>query len=425
MPKLGNTVEQCLLGHWAKRAGDSVSSGELLAEIETDKATFELVAPVDGTVLATFFDEGELVPVFANVCVLGKPGEDAEAFRPRKETAAVPVVHEEAKPGARQQGARPVAAAEIPRDGEIHVSPRARRFAAERGIDPQLALGSGPGGRILEQDVKALYFSSPRISPLARKQMESGRELRGEGSGMRGAVLSRDLSEPGARMSGIRDKIARRMRESLASTAQYTLTSSAGATGLLALRKKIKAAHEAGRLPDININELVVFACVKALAEMPQVNAELIDGKIYQRSRVHIGFACDTAKGLLVPVVRDCQDLSLPALAQQIKSLTQQAVDGTIAPDDLSGATFTISNLGSLGIESFTPILNAPQVAILGVNAIQLKPARKGGSVEYVDYIGFSITCDHQVIDGAPGARFLRMLAGVIEKIESVVDLEF
>ncbi len=424
MPKLGNTVEQCLLGHWTKRAGDGVSSGELLAEIETDKATFELVAPVDGTVLATFFSEGELVPVFANVCVIGKPGEDAEAFRPRKAEGpggtGLPACPAEV-PVERPTGQE---ACPTQRDGEIHVSPRARRFAAERGIDPRLASGSGPGGRVLEQDVKALYFSSPRISPLARKQVESGRELRGEGSGINGAVLSRDLSEPGARMSGIRDKIARRMKESLTSTAQYTLTGSADATGLLALRRKIKAAKDGG-LPDININELVVFACVKALAEMPQLNAELIDGRIYQHSRVHIGFACDTAKGLLVPVVRDCQDLTLPALAQRIKTLTQQAVDGTISPDDLSGATFTISNLGSLGIESFTPILNAPQVAILGVNAIQLKPVRNGKRVKYLDYIGFSITCDHQVIDGAPGARFLRVLAGVIEKIESVVDLEF
>jgi pyruvate dehydrogenase E2 component (dihydrolipoamide acetyltransferase) len=425
MPKLGNTVEQCLLGRWVKRAGDTVTAGELLAEIETDKATFELVAPADGTVLATFFNEGELVPVFVNVCVIGKPGESVDEFRPGKEAAAAATATPaEEKPAAPQKAAARPAPVGIPREGEAHVSPRARRFAAERGIDPSLATGSGPGGRILEQDVRALYFASPRISPLARKQMESGRELGGEGSGINGAVLSRDLSEPGARMSGIRERIARRMRESLASTAQYTLTSSADATGLLALRKKIKAAYEAGRLPDININELVVFAAVKALAEMPQLNSELIEGRIYQRSQMHIGFACDTAKGLLVPVVRDCQDLTLPALAQRIKTLTQQAIEGAIAPDDLSGATFTISNLGSLGIESFTPILNPPQVAILGVNAIQLKPVRKGGRVRHVDHIGFSITCDHQVIDGAPGARFLRVLAGIIERIESVVDLE-
>ncbi|MGE5570936.1 MAG: dihydrolipoamide acetyltransferase family protein [Rhodospirillales bacterium] len=429
MPKLGNTVEQCLLGRWVKRAGDTVDAGELIAEIETDKATFELVAPVGGTVLETFFGEGELVPVYTNVCVIGKPGESTEEFRPRKDAAAaVPVEREEVstKTAAIQPQAARAETATIaaPRDGEVHVSPRARRFAAERGIDPRLAAGSGPGGRILEQDVKALYFSSPRISPLARVQIESGRELRGEGSGPNAAVLSRDLSEPGARMSGIREKIARRMRESLASTAQYTLSSSAEATGLLALRKKIKAAHQAGRLPDININELVVFACVKALREMPQLNAELIDGKIYQHSRVHIGFACDTPRGLLVPVVRDCQDLALPALAEKIKLLAQQALDGTIAPDDLSGATFTVSNLGSLGIESFTPILNSPQVAVLGVNAIQLKPVRRGARVRYVEYIGLSLTCDHQVIDGAPGARFLRVLAGVIENIESAAELE-
>jgi pyruvate dehydrogenase E2 component (dihydrolipoamide acetyltransferase) len=206
------------------------------------------------------------------------------------------------------------------------------------------------------------------------------------------------------------------MRDSLATTAQYTMHSSADATGLLNLRARIKASPGLG---DININDLVVFCAIQALREFPALNAEFIDGKIHQHPEIHIGFACDTPKGLMVPVVRDAHLLTVGELALKMKELTAQAVQGTIAADRLSGATFTISNLGNLGIESFTPLLNPPQVAILGVNAIQLKPVRREGRVEFIDSIGLSLTCDHQVIDGAPGARFLRVLKEKIENVES------
>jgi pyruvate dehydrogenase E2 component (dihydrolipoamide acetyltransferase) len=213
----------------------------------------------------------------------------------------------------------------------------------------------------------------------------------------------------------IREKIARRMRESLASTAQYTLNTSADAGGLLALRARIRASVS---LPDININDLVTFCTVEALLEVPSLNAEFIDGRIHEYLEVHIGFACDTPRGLMVPVVRDAHALAIDELAVRMKELAAHAVAGTIAPDDLSGATFTISNLGGLGIEWFTPLLNPPQVAILGVGAIQLKPVRRNGQIEFIDAIGLSLTCDHQVIDGAPGARFLQVLKDKIENVE-------
>jgi pyruvate dehydrogenase E2 component (dihydrolipoamide acetyltransferase) len=236
-------------------------------------------------------------------------------------------------------------------------------------------------------------------------------------------VLSSDLVQPGppaTRMSGIRATIARRMRESLATTAQYTLHTSANAGGLLLLRAKIKASTG---VPDININDLVTFCAIQALLDVPDVNVEFIDGKVHKHREIHIGFACDTPRGLMVPVVRDAHTLTAGQLSVKMKELTAQAVKGTVSPDDLSGATFTVSNLGGLGIESFTPVLNPPQVAILGVDSIQLKPVRREGRIEFIDAIGLSITFDHQVIDGAPGARFLRVVKEKIENVESLCTI--
>jgi pyruvate dehydrogenase E2 component (dihydrolipoamide acetyltransferase) len=421
MPKLGNTVEECLLAKWKKHKGDLVSSGEILAEIETDKATFELAAPVDGTLLATFFDEGVLIPVFATVCVIGSPGEDAEQFRPVKQAvlpatpAAMP-----ADPGAGAAGVPNPATS----TAEVAFSPRARRYARDHGFSLPAIRGSGPGGRVIERDLRDLYASSPKVSSLARKQMEAGYEARREGSGIGGMIVARDLDAPPTRMSGIRARTAQRMRESLAGSAQYTMNASADATGLLAQRTAIKAARLSRDVPDVNINEMVMFCTVKALLERPELNADVIDSKIYKRTAIHLGFACDTDKGLLVPVLHDCQKLSLAELSAKTKALSLQAAEGTIAMDDLSGATFTVSNLGGLGVVSFTPILNPPQVALLGVDTIELKPVRRNGGVEFVDHIGLSLTCDHQVIDGAPGARFLQIVREKIEKIESLADLK-
>ena len=412
-PKLGNTVEECLVAKWLKHKGDLVSAGETVAEIETDKATFEVTAPVGGTLLETFFAEGALAPVFTNLCVIGEPGENVEAFRPK---LAEPVI---AAPENKWGGPPGLPSPKQPDSPAplASLSPRARRFAEEHGFHPASVAGSGPGGRVIEEDLRKLYDSSPSLSSAAKKRAEEGAEMRGEGSETAGRVLASDLGPPPAPMSGIREKIARRMRESLAATAQYTLHSSADASGLLALRKRVKSSAGA---PDITIGDMAAFCAIKALLEFPELNAELIDGRIYQHAEVHLGFACDTPRGLMVPVVRNASRLTPSELSLRMHELAAQAAGGTVSVDDLSGATFTVSNLGSLGIESFTPLLNPPQVAILGVDAIQVKPVRREGSIEFIDSIGLSLTCDHQAIDGAPGARFLKVLKEKIENVESL-----
>jgi pyruvate dehydrogenase E2 component (dihydrolipoamide acetyltransferase) len=373
-------------------------------------------------VLETFFDEGALVPVFTNLFVIGEAGESVDAFRPQG--AAAPAVKEAAPtatpeaPKAERQAVRPAPAAS---SGPL--SPRARRFAAEHDFHPAAVTGSGPAGRVLEDDLRQQFHESPRASSLANQRIGEGMEIGGEGSGTGGMVLSGDLVPPGpaaTRMSGIRGTIARRMRESLTTTAQYTLHTSANAGGLLLMRAKIKASTG---VPDININDLVTFCAIQALIDVPDVNVEFIDGKIYKHREIHIGFACDTPRGLMVPVVRDAHKLTAGQLSVRMKELTAQAVKGTVSPDDLSGATFTVSNLGGLGIESFTPVLNPPQVAILGVDSIQLKPVRREGRIEFIDAIGLSITLDHQVIDGAPGARFLKVVKEKIENVESLCTI--
>jgi pyruvate dehydrogenase E2 component (dihydrolipoamide acetyltransferase) len=382
VPKLGNSVEECIIGRWVKRPGDAVAAGDVVAEIETDKTTFEVTAPVGGKLLATFFEEGAVVPVFTNFFVVGDAGENAEVFRPGAAGAVGTGVAAETPAPIAAAAAAPAA------NGTLRMSPRARRFAEVHDFHPTSVAGSGPGGRILEEDIRKLYEARPRT----------------------------------AKRSHLRDTIARRMRESLATTAQYTMNSSADAAGLLVMRARLKAS--AGTA-DININHLVTFCAIRALAEIPSLNAEFVDGKIQEHAAVHLGFACDSPKGLLVPVVRDAHTMPLPALAARMRELTDRTVAGTIAADDLTGATFTISNLGNLGVESFTPLLNPPQVAILGVNAIQLKAVRRDGRVEFIDSIGFSLTCDHQAIDGAPGARFLQVLKTKIEDVEAECQNRF
>ena len=373
VPKLGNTVEECLVARWVKRKGESVSEGDIVAEIETDKATFEVTAPVGGTLLETFFDEGVLVPVFTNLFVIGAPGEAVNEFRPVSNTSPQPVAHASACSVDTR--------VDVPAREGAPFSPRARRFAEQHDFHPTAVAGSGPNGRILESDLRKIYQA------------------------------------PAPRPAGIRDRIARRMRESLATTAQYTLHTSADATGILALRAQLKARPD---LAHVTINDIVTFCTIEALLDVPALNAEYINGEIHQHSDIHIGFACDTPRGLLVPVIRNADALALDELATRGRALAEHAVSGAISPDDLSGATFTLSNLGALGVEQFTPLLNPPQVAILGVGAITLKPVRRDSQIEFQDSIALSLTCDHQVIDGAPGARFLKVLCDKLAAAETI-----
>mgnify|MGYP000936932368 FL=1 len=439
MPQLGNSVESCIIVEWMIAEGDTVSVDQTLASIETDKSTMEVPSTAEGTVLKLLWEEGDEVPVKDPLIIVGEPGEDISGLVPGGDAAPA-----EADAPAEQADAAPEAAAPAfaTERATGAVSPRARALATSNGVDASaIAEGSGPHGRVIERDVAAAIAAGPVLTSAARAAGVSA----AEGTGIGGRVSVADAGRtaeaapaaavaapaaaadfPGASTSaplkGVRKVVAKRMMESLTSTAQLTLNTTANAAGILAMRKKVKNADEALGLNKITLNDLVCFAVSRTLLKYPVFNAHLEDGVLTEFEQVHLGFACDTPRGLLVPVIRSAQSLGLKAFSDEAKRLAGAAIDGTLSPDYLSGGTFTVSNIGSFGIETFTPVINLPQTAILGVGAITPRPAlASDGTIGVQQRLNLSLTIDHQVIDGADGARFLRDLVAAIENIDVTV----
>lgn len=439
MPQLGNSVESCIIVEWMIAEGDTVSVDQTLASIETDKSTMEVPSTAEGTVLKLLWEEGDEVPVKDPLIIVGEPGEDISGLVPGGDAAPA-----EADAPAEQAAAAPEAAAPAfaTERATGAVSPRARALAASNGVDASaIAEGSGPHGRVIERDVAAAIAAGPVLTSAARAAGVSA----AEGTGIGGRVSVADAGRtaeaapaaavaapaaaadfPGASTSaplkGVRKVVAKRMMESLTSTAQLTLNTTANAAGILAMRKKVKNADEALGLNKITLNDLVCFAVSRTLLKYPVFNAHLEDGVLTEFEQVHLGFACDTPRGLLVPVIRSAQALGLKAFSDEAKRLAGGAIDGSLSPDFLSGGTFTVSNIGSFGIETFTPVINLPQTAILGVGAITPRPTvAADGTIGVEQRLNLSLTIDHQVIDGADGARFLRDLVAAIENIDVTV----
>ena len=439
MPQLGNSVESCIIVEWMIAEGDTVSVDQTLASIETDKSTMEVPSTAEGTVLKLLWEEGDEVPVKDPLLIVGEPGEDISGLVPGGDAAPA-----EADAPAEQAAAAPEAAAPAfaTERATGAVSPRARALAASNGVDASAIVeGSGPHGRVIERDVAAAIAAGPVLTSAARAAGVSA----AEGTGIGGRVSVADAGRtaeaapaaavaapaaaadfPGASTSaplkGVRKVVAKRMMESLTSTAQLTLNTTANAAGILAMRKKVKNADEALGLNKITLNDLVCFAVSRTLLKYPVFNAHLEDGVLTEFEQVHLGFACDTPRGLLVPVIRSAQALGLKAFSDEAKRLAGGAIDGSLSPEFLSGGTFTVSNIGSFGIETFTPVINLPQTAILGVGAITPRPTvAADGSIGVEQRLNLSLTIDHQVIDGADGARFLRDLVAAIENIDVTV----
>lgn len=437
MPQLGNSVESCIIVEWMIAEGDTVAVDQTLASIETDKSTMEVPSTAAGTVLKLLWEEGDEVPVKDPLIIVGEPGEDISGLVPGADAAPADAAPAE-QASAPEQVAAPAFATERATGA---VSPRARALAASHGVDASaITEGSGPHGRVIERDVAAAIAAGPVLTSAARAAGVSATE--GTGIGGRVSVADEGRSAeaapaaavaapagadyPGASTStplkGVRKVVAKRMMESLTSTAQLTLNTTANAAGILALRKKVKNADESLGLNKITLNDLVCFAVSRTLPKYPVFNAHLQDGVLTEFEQVHLGFACDTPRGLLVPVIRSAQALGLKAFSDEAKRLAGGAIDGTIAPDFLSGGTFTVSNIGSFGIETFTPVINLPQTAILGVGAITPRPTvAADGTIAVEQRLNLSLTIDHQVIDGADGARFLRDLVAAIENIDVTV----
>ena len=429
MPRQGQSVESCILTEWKVAPGDVVEEGTVIAVIETDKASFDLESTAAGTVLELFWEADDDVPVLANVLAIGEEGEDVSDLRPDQEADEAPVPEPSVAPSTSQAGAPPIATSTTPSapvggGAEAGVSPRARKLALRSGIDPESIRGTGPGGRVIERDVQAVVEGRPRLSASALAAAQGGDlEPPARGKGLAGMALAGDMLEPGAiegaeveQVKGVRKVVAERMMHSLGSTAQFTLNATFDATAVQTFRKrKREEAKESGG-PKITLNDLIAHALLETLKRHPSLNAHFLGDRIARFEEVHLGVAVDTSRGLMVPVVRSACSKSLEDLSTGIKDLVESCLEGTVLPDQLSGGTFTLTNLGMLGIDHFTPVINVPEVSILGVGGISLRPVRgKDGEVCFAECITLSLTTDHQAVDGAPAARFLKDLVDTLE----------
>lgn len=448
MPRQGQSVESCIIIEWKVNEGDTVSEGQALCEVETDKATFEVEATASGTVLGIFYPADADVEVLKVIAAIGEPGEDISALRPADEGASQnePVAEESQNTGQESTPVEEEAPSAIQTSdvkvqgsGAAGASPRAKNLAAEKGVDVSNVLGTGPSGRVIERDVAAAQPGA--VSPAARdKAAQEGLVVPSAGSGIGGRVLAADLVAAGAGspivsadfpgntteipVKGVRKVVASRMLSSLQNTAQLTLNSSADARSMLSYRQKCKAAPEEAGVGGVNITDAVLYATVKTLMEFPEFNAHWQGDRIVQFEHVHLGLAVDTPRGLTVPVIRYANQMSLRQLSAEAKRLAQACIEGTIDPDALVGGTFTVTNLGAMGIESFTPVLNAPEVGILGVCAIQPKPVMSGDDVEFIPHMGLSFTINHCAVDGAPAAKFLAVLRQKLADFQFELTLE-
>lgn len=409
MPKAGMAMERGTIIRWLKEVGEKVSFGEPLLEIETDKTTMQVEAMADGWLLAKLYDSGDEVPVVTTIGFLGEQNEEA----PRQESPAPQLTICEAPPHAEKTGRQRIEAA----GSRIPATPKARRLAKERKI-PLSELYNGQPVRA--RDVEAATSrpaSQIRVTPLARRLAEiRGISLDGiTGSGYNGKIFSHDLPFPQGPtvipFRGMRRTIARRMSESHQQIPPVTLNTKADVTFLAEFRSRL---NQNGR-GKVSYNDLVVAATARALGEFPEINVSFEDDGIVQHTQINIGIAVAVDNGLLVPVIHDADACSLFNLAAEAKALAAAAREGTLRPDQYSGGTFTVTNLGMFGITSFTPIINLPEAAILGVCAIEDCVALKDGQVTSIKQMGLSLTFDHRLTDGAQAARFLGRIRELLE----------
>lgn len=388
MPKTGMAMEEGTILRWMKKAGDPVRKGEAIAEIETDKSTMELEAEADGALLAILHGDGETVKVSVVIAWIGQPGEAIPA-----QSSAAP-----APSGASAAAKVPSAAAPashaVPTAGKVAATPSARRAAGERNVDLAAVPPSGRHGEVREADV--LRFAAPAAE--ARRIPEAPPLTLADG----------DRRVP---LSSIQKVTGRRMLQSHLEIPPVTCQARADVTELLVMRERINAGADA----KITINDMVVRATARVLAAHPRVNSVLDGADVIYRKAIDIGVAVATPQGLLVPVVRAADTLSLAALAARTRELAAKAREKKLAPGDLEGGSFTVSNVGMYGIIAFTPIINLPQAAILGVCAVEESLALVGGNVTVRRLMGLSLTFDHRVLDGAEAALFLKGIKDALE----------
>ena len=411
MPKLSDTMTEGVVAEWHKKVGDTVSNGELLAEIETDKATMEFESFYDGTLLYIGVEKTKAAPVNAILAIIGAPGEDISAL-----LGGTPVVEEKVEAPVATPTPAPVVAVTsstpatapvskpapivISNDGgRTLASPLAKKLAEEKGIDINAVNGTGDGGRIVKRDVNHYVPYTPATGS-ANYTVTAGVES--------------FVDEP---VSQMRKVIARRLSESLFTAPHFYLTVDVNMDNAIAARKVINAKEGV----KVSFNDMVVKAVALSLKQHPAINSSWLGDVIRRNHHVHIGVAVAVEDGLLVPVVRFADTKGLSQIGEEVKQFAQKAKDKKLQPADWEGNTFTISNLGMFGIDSFTAIINSPDSCILAVGGISEVPVVKNGQVVPGNVMKLTLSCDHRVVDGASGASFLQTLKGYLENPVSML----
>ena len=413
MPKPGQMTEECTLVAWLKQEGDVVSKGDVLFEIETDKSNMDVEAFDEGVLLKRVVQEGETVPVNSVCAYVGQPGEaipdvPATAVVAVAAVAAAPVAAASAPaPTVQSAPAAPSSAAAATDGARLRISPRASRLAADSGIDPRTITGTGPEGRITERDVKAALAAPPGVTAPAPTPSIAQRPTQAPAAPA--AVHSAFVPDPEegepVRMNRMRRVIAERLTLSATTVPQFTVTVAVDMTRVLALRTEFKAAGTA-----LTVTDFIVSATAQTLAEFSDVNSFTDGTSVWPRRRVHMGLAVALPDGLVVPVIRDADRLSLEALHARAAELATGARNGTLGPDDLTGSTFTISNLGMLGVDEFSAIINPGESAILAVSSVVPTPVAVGDGIGIRQIMKLTLTSDHRLVDGELAARFLNAL---------------
>jgi len=412
MPLLSDTMKEGVIAEWHKKVGDTVKSGELMADVETDKATMEVMPYVDGTLLYIGVEKGKGVPVNGIMAIIGKPGEDFQAIldadknnapkpaaeaTPAPQTAAAPAAPVAAAPAPAQQAPPVAQPVSNNTDERLKASPLAKKLAEEKGVDINNVKGSGDNGRVIKRDVDSY---TPAAAPQAAKSAPVAQYQPVGAEGYTDAPLSQ-----------IRKIIAQKLSGSLFSAPHFYLTMSITMDKAMDARKAINDISPV----KVSFNDLVIKACAMALRRHPEINSSWMGDFIRQNHHIHIGTAVSVDEGLIVPVIKFADQKSLSQIADEAKSLIDKARSKKITPPEFSGNTFTISNLGMMDIDEFTAIINPPDSCILAVGKIAPTPVVENGAVVIRQIMKITLSCDHRVVDGAVGSKFLQTLKAHLE----------
>ncbi|MCA2988662.1 MAG: pyruvate dehydrogenase complex dihydrolipoamide acetyltransferase [Gemmatimonas sp.] len=426
MEALSPTMEEGRLVKWVKNVGDAVKNGETLAEVETDKAIMELVARGDGILRARLIEEGATSPVGVTIGVIAAADEDISALAggppavapteaPSEQPKAVPASAMPAPPVEAMEHAHPPAGtaehtpAPVP-GGPVRSSPLARRIAAEKGLNLQAISGTGPGGRVIKRDIEAAATAAPAVAP-AGVAAAPRPSISAAPSAVQTA-LQIDGEFKDVALTQMRKTIARRLGESIGPIPTFFLTSEIDMTNVGTLREQMTAAGDQFK---VSVNDIVIKAVAIALARHPEVNAHWMGDSIRYFSAAHVGMAVATDDGLIVPVIRDAHRKGLGTIGKEARDLAKKARERKLTPAEYSGGTFSVSNLGMFGIDQFTAIINPPEAAILAVGATETKPVWENGQFVPRQKMRVTMSCDHRIIDGAVGAKFLQTLRQLLE----------